>query len=146
MADYEVHRVGEGARLVQAHAVRRSVFIEEQGVPEDVEMDGKDDEATHFVAFETGTDRPVGTARVRRIDESTAKAERVAVVAAHRGNGLGARLMDHLEETAREWGCSAVSLHAQTAVEGFYHACGYETVSDVFEEAGIPHVEMVKPL
>jgi predicted GNAT family N-acyltransferase len=146
MPDYEAHRVGDGATLPQAHAVRRAVFIDEQGVPEDVEMDGKDDEATHFVVYDADAGEPVGTARVRSLDAETAKVERVAVRPQHRGNGLGERLMDLAEDAAREQGHTRVRLHAQTAVESFYESLGYETVSDEFEEANIPHVEMQKRL
>ncbi|MFC7133936.1 MULTISPECIES: GNAT family N-acetyltransferase [Salinibaculum] len=146
MTGYVVRRVDGEATLADAHDVRRTVFIEEQGVSEAEEMDGRDDEATHVVVYETDTDRPVGTARVRYVDDETAKAERVAVRAEHRGEGLGRRLMEHLEAEAREQGCSTVDLHAQTAVEEFYASLGYETVSDEFLEAGIPHVEMEKEL
>jgi len=146
MTDYEVRRVDGDATLSHAHAVRRAVFIDEQGVPEDVEMDGKDDEATHFVIYDSDDDHPVATARVRYVDEDTAKAERVAVHRDYRGEGLGTRLMELVEEEARSEGCSRVTLNGQTDVEEFYHELGYGTVSDVFEEAGIPHVEMVKEL
>jgi len=145
MTDYRVRRVGDGATLFHAHAVRRAVFIDEQGVPEDVEMDGADDEATHFVAYAPEGGHAVGTARLRAVD-GVAKAERVAVHASHRGNGLGTRLMDLIETAARNRGHDEIRLHAQTGVESFYRSLGYETVGEEFEQAGIPHVEMVKRL
>ena len=146
MTDYEVRRVDGDATLFHAHAVRRAVFIDEQGVPEDIEMDDQDDEATHFVIYDAEAEHPVATARLRGSDEETAKAERVAVHADYRGEGLGTQLMELLEEEARSAGCSRVELHGQTTVEKFYQDLGYRTVSDEFEEAGIPHVEMVKEL
>lgn len=146
MADYEVRRVDGDATLFHAHAVRRAVFIDEQGVPEDVEMDGRDDEATHFVIYDTDADHSVATARVRIVDDDTAKAERVAVHPDYRGEGLGTWLMELAESEARDQGCSRVTLHAQTSVEAFYADLDYETVSEEFEKAGIPHVEMVKEL
>ncbi|MFB6073956.1 MAG: GNAT family N-acetyltransferase [Haloarculaceae archaeon] len=130
--------------LEAALEIRRTVFVEEQGVPASLEVDGKDDEAVHFIA--TGDDEPVGTARLREPDPGVAKAERVAVLPPRRGEGIGRQLMGALEDAARERGCDRVTLHAQTDVEGFYHELGYETTSDVFEEAGIPHVEMERPL
>ena len=153
---YDLRRVEDGGTLADAHAVRRAVFIEEQGVPEMVELDGLDDRASHVVAYvreetdeKTGegvqADRPVGTARLR-ITDGVAKPERVAVREEHRGAGLGRRLMDAIESIAREQGCDRASLHAQTSVEGFYHGLGYETTSGEFEQAGIPHVEMTKDL
>lgn len=144
MADYEVRRVDGDATLFHAHAVRRAVFIDEQGVAEDVEMDDKDDEATHFVIYDRADEHAVATARVRVTDDETAKAERVAVLSGYRGNGLGSRLMDLVEDEARDRGCSRVLVHAQTTVRDFYAALGYETVGEEFEEAGIPHVEMIK--
>jgi predicted GNAT family N-acyltransferase len=145
MTDYEIRRVGDGATLFHAHAVRRAVFIAEQGVPEAIEMDGADEEATHVVAYDPVRGHAVGTARLRSVD-GHAKVERVAVHANHRGDGLGTQLMDAIERVARTQGHDESHLHAQTAVEPFYRSLGYETVSDTFEEAGIPHVEMVKRL
>ncbi|ELZ23625.1 GNAT family acetyltransferase [Halosimplex carlsbadense 2-9-1] len=125
-----------------ALSVRREVFIDEQGVPEDIEMDGRDDEAVHFVATDDGD--PVGAARLREVEAGVGKVERVAVVADRRGEGLGRALMQRLEATAADSGIDRLVMHAQTHVEEFYERLGYETTSDVFEEAGIDHVEMEK--
>ncbi|MEF8784011.1 MAG: GNAT family N-acetyltransferase [Haloarculaceae archaeon] len=146
MPDYEVRRVAGEAPLSDAFAVRRAVFIDEQDVSEDVEMDGKDEAAIHFVAYDTGRGEPVGTARLRFPGEEAAKAERVAVLERYRGEGLGRRLMRRAESEASKHGCSRMKVNAQTRVEGFYSDLGYETVSGVFYEADIPHVEMVKDL
>jgi len=144
MTEIEVRRVAGDASLADAHAVRRAVFVEDQGVPEDVEMDGLDPEAWHLVAY-AGTE-PVGTARLREPDPGVAKVERVAVREAYRSQGLGRRLVHDLEDLARREGMDEATLHAQTTVEEFYESLGYETVSDVFDEADIPHVEMRKAL
>jgi len=144
MTEYEIRRIPGGATLADAHAVRRAVFIEEQGVSESVEMDGRDGEAVHFVAYAEG--EPVGTARLRTPDADVAKPERVAVRASHRGEGLGTRLVERVEQEARDRDCSRVALHAQTTVEGFYGRLGYRTTSGEFLEADIPHVEMEKSL
>ena len=127
-----------------ALAVRRDVFIEEQGVPEEVEMDGRDDEAVHFVATDGGD--PVGAARLRQVEPGVGKVERVAVLADRRGDGIGRELMSALETTAAQRGIDRLVMHAQTHVEEFYRRLDYETTSDVFEEAGIDHVEMEKDL
>lgn len=144
MAQVDIRQVPEGASLADAHAVRRAVFIEEQGVDPDLEMDDADDEAEHVVAYD-GT-IPIGTARIRFTEPGVGKPERVAVRASERGRGIGTQLMDQLETIAHDRGCERLVLHAQVAVEQFYEACGYERTSDVFDEAGIPHVEMEKPL
>jgi len=146
MTECEIRRYPGGATLEDAYTVRRIVFIEEQDVSEAEEMDGRDEGAIHVVAYDTERSRPVGTARLRTPEEGIAKIERVAVLAAYRGEGLGVRLMDAIESEAREVGCSRATLHAQTTVEEFYEALDYRTVSDVFIEADIPHVEMNKEL
>jgi predicted GNAT family N-acyltransferase len=166
--DVEIRRVRTESDLSDALAVRRAVFVDEQGVPPDLEVDAYDDldAATHVVAFDDG--RAIGAARLRpyhggdaadesgdtaeesddTVDEgkspARAKVERVAVLADRRGEGIGARLMDAIETAAREQGVETLVLHAQTPVEGFYTKRGYETVGEEFEEAGIPHVEMVR--
>lgn len=144
MSEPEIRRVGDGAALADAHAVRRAVFIEGQGVSEAEEMDGKDETATHIVAYVD--DRPVGTARLREPHRSVAKIERVAVRRPYRGRGLGKQLMRRIENLARENGMDEAVLHAQTRVADFYADLGYVRTGDVFDEAGIPHVEMRKAL
>ncbi len=142
----QVERVESNEGLAAALAVRRAVFVEEQDVPPELEVDEFDDlgAATHFVAYDEG--EAVGAARLRPYDEGRAKVERVAVHARCRGEGLGARLMDAVEATAEREGFETLVLHAQTPVEGFYENRGYRRVGEEFEEAGIPHVEMVRDL
>jgi len=139
-----VEATSEAARA-DAFSVRRAVFVDEQGVPEDLEWDDHDEgeETHHFVAYDGET--PVGAARLRPKDESTGKVERVATLEERRGEGIGRALMNELEDAARDEYDSLV-LHAQTHAEPFYLHLGYETTSDVFDEAGIPHVEMAKRL
>lgn len=139
-----VEVVRDASTLEDAFALRRAVFVEEQGVPPEREVDEYEDEATHLIARDG--DAVVGTARLRALDETTGKVERVAVREADRGDGWGRRLMDRTEALARERGFDRLVLHSQTAVEGFYETLGYRTTSDVFEDAGIPHVEMEKSL
>ena len=144
MATFDIRQVPDGADLADAHEVRYDVFVEEQDVDESIEWDDLDAEATHLVAY--AGDRPVGTARLRESDPGVAKIERVAVRESYRDRGLGRDLMYELEDLARSGGMDEAVLHAQTRVEGFYRRLGYETVGEEFEEAGIPHVKMVKAL
>jgi predicted GNAT family N-acyltransferase len=141
----EVRRVESGDELEAALAVRRSVFVEEQGVPEHRELDGRDDTATHFLAVDDD-DRAVGAARLREYDSARAKVERVAVLPSERGGGLGRDLMDAVEAHAAEEGYEEVLLHAQLPVVDFYERLGYEVTSEEFEDAGIRHREMRKAL
>ena len=140
----EVRRVETDDELADALAVRQAVFVEEQGVPEHLEVDGNDDSATHFVTYDG--DRPVGAARLRPYGDSTAKVERVAVLESERGAGIGRRVMDAVETAAVDDGYESVVLHAQVPVVGFYERLGYEVTSEEFKDAGIPHREMRKGL
>jgi GNAT superfamily N-acetyltransferase len=111
----EVLRVGDIHRGDYL-AIRRRVFIEEQGVPEPLELDGRDGEATAWLAQCAG--RPVGTARARRVDAAI-KAERVAVLRAFRRRGIGDKLMRALESWAFEQGVDRVVLNAQESAISF---------------------------
>lgn len=145
----DVRRVDGEAALEDALDVRRRVFVHEQGVPENLEVDGEDDEATHFVAYvspdtEGTMDEAVGAARLREYDDGTAKVERVAVLEPRRGEGIGRDLMAAVESHAAAADYDELVLDAQVPVLEFYRTLGYETTSDVFEDAGIPHREMRK--
>jgi len=146
MSSFEVHRIPGDGRLEDAFAVREVVLIDEQDVPEEIEMDGADEDAVHFIIYDSDAEKPVGTARLRPPEDGIAKPERVAVLEAYRGHGLGRKLMSLIEAEARSQGCERAALHAQTHVIDFYEGLGYEVVSEEFEEAGIPHVEMEKEL
>jgi predicted GNAT family N-acyltransferase len=144
MAETGVRLADDDTRYRDALAVRHDVFVEEQGVAADLEVDDHEDEATHFVAYDDS--RPVGAARLRRLAGGRGKVERVAVRPDVRGEGWGRRLMARVEATAAERGIDVLVLHAQRPVEGFYERLGYRTTSDEFEEAGIPHVAMERRL
>ena len=127
--------------LAACQELRRRVFVEGQGVPEALELDGRDADSLHFVAREG--DQLVGTARLRPVD-GAAKAERVAVLESHRKRGVGRQLMRALEEEARARGLSRFVLNAQLEVVAFYEGLGYAPRGEIFEEAGIPHQRMEK--
>jgi ElaA protein len=124
-------------------ALRREVFVEEQGVPPDLELDGLDGVAVLLVARRG--DRVVGTARMRTV-HGAAKAERVAVPRDLRGTGIGAALMAALESEAAAAGLAEVKLNAQESAIPFYERLGYEGVGPRFHEAGIPHRAMRRTL
>jgi predicted GNAT family N-acyltransferase len=139
---FEVRRAVE-AEISACLDIRRRVFVAEQGVAEEIEVDGLDPGCAHFVAQLDG--RPVGTARFR-VAGDVAKIERVAVLAEHRTTGVGGALMAALEEHARREGFARVVLNGQTQVADFYERRGYRREGDVFVEADIPHVRMTKAL
>ncbi len=121
--------------------MRRRVFIEEQEVPEDLEIDGLDEACVHVLAEHRDGDgwHPVGTARLRVSEEGTAKAERVAVDASLRGHGVGWQIMRRLEARAWADGHEAVVLGAQLTAMPFYEKLGYSAYGPEFLDAGIPH-------
>ena len=132
------------AERAAAYALRREVFVVEQGVPEDLERDGLDPGATHVVALEGG--RCVGTGRLVVQAGGVGRVGRMAVDRALRRRGAGDRVLEALEEHSRAAVLREIELHAQCYVEAFYANRGYVRAGEVFEEAGIDHVVMRKRL
>lgn len=124
--------------------IRYLVFQMEQGVPASLEFDGKDEGADHLLAYLDA--QPVGTARIRKLDSQTAKVERVAVLKAARGSGIGRRIMLEALAFLQKANVAEAQIHAQEAVRDFYQRLGFEPEGEIFAEAGIPHVKMKKLL
>ena len=127
-----------------AYAVRVRVFVHEQGVPYEEELDVEDKRATHAIAILD--EKGVGTGRLVRDGAGEARIGRMAVDADWRGRGIGGRILEALEEAARGLGMAEAVLHAQTYVRGFYAGHGYVEEGEVFREVGIEHVRMRKRL
>jgi ElaA protein len=127
--------------IATCRALRRTVFIEEQGVSEADEIDDLDGAAIHLLATLDGM--PVGSARLLPMG-AIGKVGRVCVLAKVRGTGLGAALMraavDHYRTLP---GIEKVKLGAQTHALGFYERLGFDAVGPVYMDAGIPHRDMV---
>lgn len=126
-------------------ALRHRVFVEEQGVPVDLERDGLDEAAVHAVVRDAAGP-VVGTGRMVVQPDRVARIGRMAVAAETRGSGVGAALLAVLEAAAAGAGCTRAEVHAQTGAVGFYGRAGYESEGDPFDEAGIVHVAMWKTL
>jgi regulator of ribonuclease activity A len=134
--------LGAWQRLAAPAArVRTTVFLEEQGIDPALEWDEADASALHAVAWSAG-EQAVGTARLLQPALGMARIGRMAVLPAWRGRGLGLALLRALMAAARARGDQHVMLHAQLAAAGFYRRAGYEAQGEVFDEAGIPHIEM----
>ena len=118
-------------------ALRRTVFVEEQGVPEAEEWDGQDEASRHFIA-EDDTGTAVGTARLM----PSGQIGRMAVLKPLRGKGIGARLLAAAVDAARQGGSERIFLHAQTQAAGFYERAGFRGAGETFMEAGIEHRPM----
>jgi len=127
----------------QAFYVRSIVFIEEQQVPEEIELDEYDEEAIHFIGYKEG--KPIAASRLRWIEDS-GKLERVCVIKDYRGKSYGTKIIREMENMITARGYKKSTLNAQTHAQSFYHQLGYETVSEEFMDAGIPHVTMIKQL
>ena len=136
--------VENDSELREAFEVRRVVFVEEQGVDEDIEYDGFDCEALQMVVKED--DKIIGTARVRFLAAGKAKIERMALLEPFRRRGIGSGMMSFLDSELRMRHVGHVSLHAQYGVIAFYESCGYSTTGSPFWEAGIKHIAMEKRL
>lgn len=127
--------------VATCRALRRTVFIEEQGVSEADEVDDLDDVAIHLLARVVG--EPVGTARLL-VQGDTGKIGRVCVLAQARGTGLGAALIRAaLDELRRQPGVVKARLGAQTHALGFYERLGFTATGPEYMDAGIPHRDMV---
>jgi len=130
--------------LKEAFEVRKRVFAEEQGIPEDLELDGHDRETLHVVVKDG--ERVIGTARVLFLATSQAKIERMAVLKPFRRKGIGRGIICYLDEELRNRKVEQVVLHAQYPVVAFYKSCGFEELGSTFWEAGIKHIKMQRRL
>lgn len=128
--------------------IRKEVFVKEQMVPIDLEIDEYDvisPDVHHVLIEQDGM--YAATGRLTYYKDNSAKMQRIAVHKAFRSQGIGKILLLALEELARELGLSKSVLDAQCQAEPFYQKLGYETIStEPFDDAGIPHVRMEKPL
>jgi len=117
-----------------------TVFVEEQGVPATIEMDDRDAECVHALAYVEG--RAVGTGRLL----PDGHIGRMAVLKESRASGVGSAILACLVEEAHRRGMKEVVLSAQTHALGFYRKHGFREVGAIFEEAGIAHQEMRRVL
>jgi ElaA protein len=136
-----VTHIARTADIATCRALRRRVFIEEQGVSEADEVDDRDGEAIHLLATVAGC--PVGSARLL-IEGDTGKIGRVCVLAEARGKGIGAALIRAaVADLAAMPGVSRAKLGAQVHALGFYERLGFVAVGPVYLDAGIEHRDMV---
>ena len=140
-----VRRLGPEDSRDPCFMIRRKVFIEEQGVSEEEEMDGLDDQADQYLLYVNAA--PAATARIRYPDPERGKIERVAVLPRYRNLGVGEKLVIRLmadistRNTVKE-----IILAALTSVVGFYEKLGFTAFGEEFLDAGIPHLWMSRKL
>jgi len=125
----------------EAYTIRREVFIQEQRVPEDMELDEYDLGALHILAYQDS--QCIGTARLVQLDGESAQIGRMAVLKPFRSQGIGKAILRHLIELARSKGILNLVLHSQVSAIPFYEQLGFQTEGPIYEEAGIPHRNMI---
>jgi predicted GNAT family N-acyltransferase len=129
-----------GAARAEASRIRLTVFVEEQRVPPEIEMDDKDAACVHALAYARG--RAVGTGRLL----PDGHIGRMAVLKESRALGIGGAILERLVEEARRRGMREVVLSAQTHALGFYRKHGFSEEGEVYDDAGIPHQDMRRVL
>ena len=124
--------------------IRYAVFVNEQGVSEEEEIDSLEDKTEHIVLYVDG--KPVATARIYDLGENTFKVQRVAVLKDARGIGYGAVIMTEAEKRVQELGGQKITLGAQNSAIPFYEKLAFNVEGEEFMDAGIPHHTMSKNL
>ncbi|MEC9273695.1 MAG: GNAT family N-acetyltransferase [Candidatus Neomarinimicrobiota bacterium] len=136
--EIKVHLATTQQELEHVREIREKVFIMEQNVPEDVEIDQYEDISNHIVALLD--EEFIGTARWRKTEDGI-KLERFAVLKEKRGLGIGKKLVEFILEKIKNE--PFVYLHAQDHVISFYRKFGFNPVGDHFYEGGISHQKMI---
>lgn len=130
---------------LDAVRIRQKVFVQEQGVPANLEIDENEAYSVHFVLY-TDDQKPAATVRLLPLDDQTFKLQRMAVLKDYRGNNLGAEIIAEAELFAKQQQFKKIELGAQLTAEKFYQKLGYIAYGEVFQDAGIDHVHMKKVL
>ena len=126
---------------LDAFLVRQKVFIQEQGVPVELELDDFDPLAAHALAYLD--DQCIATGRLVNLAGDQAQIGRMAVLASFRGKGIGKQILGRLVNLARFQGIKSIILHSQITAIPFYEKLGFQAQGDIYEEAGIPHRNMI---
>lgn len=123
-----------------AKYIREQVFIQEQGIALEDEWDDFDATAVHFMVYDK--EQPIATARLL----PQHSVGRVAVLMPYRKQGIGKILMQHIIDYARNQKLPYLKLSAQTYVTAFYEALGFNVQGEVYQDCGIPHIDMILAL
>ncbi|MDE6736308.1 MAG: GNAT family N-acetyltransferase [Treponemataceae bacterium] len=133
--------------LARCLRVREAVFTIEKDVPKELEVDEFDclnGACEHFLIC--CGEKDAGALRCSYTPENAARLQRFCVLKKYRSHGIGKAALEQIESRCRSKGYRAVELDAKLSAAGFYETCGYQTVSDMFTEAGVAHVKMRKAL
>ncbi len=139
----ELFDITDSGRMRDALAVRLRVFVEEQGVPPELEVDAHDrTDARAVHALVRDGDEPIGAGRFYQADGATVQIGRMAVVPRRRGAGVGGRILAALDAEARRRGYARARLHAQMHAASFYAKAGFTSTGETLWDAGILHQTM----
>jgi predicted GNAT family N-acyltransferase len=144
MSKFSYKLVTGDVELQEAFAVRRQVFVREQGISKDLVFDEHDREALHMVVKDG--ERVIGSARVQFLADNQAKLERMAVLKRYRRKGIGREMLLFLDTVWKDKQVQQVIIHAQLEVVPFYKLCSFDELGLPFREAGIKHIKMRKQL
>ena len=133
------------AIYLDAVRIRNQVFVGEQGVPPEREIDQDEAYCIHFVLY-SDEQEAKGTVRLLPLENGQIKVQRMAILAQYRQQGLGQILIREAEDFAKKQGFDTVKLGAQLSAIPFYEKLDYHPYGEIFEDAGIQHVNMKKTL
>ena len=137
MDDFDIAIVNFSEKQAEITSVRRTVFVEEQNVPESIDFDGSDTDFIHVLASDKNG-LPVGTARINR----EGRIGRMAVLKNYRWQGIGRKMIQALMDYGRKNAITNFHVSSQVTAAGFYKKMGFEPTGKEFLEAGIKHINM----
>jgi len=139
--DLKIRLVKNKKELEKVFKIRMTVFVDEQKVPPELELDEFDilSKAKHVIALYKG--KPAGAARIR-FPGNKAKLERLALLKKYRGNGFGKMIIEYMVKYCKKKNPKEILLHSQCYAEKFYRKCGFIPRGKIFLDAGIRHIEM----
>lgn len=143
MDKLEIKQITNKKEFKETIKIRETVFIKEQNVPKEIEIDEIDKEAKHFIAYIKN--KPIGCARIRKINYY-AKLERIAILKEYRGKGFGKELTNFLINYCKKEGFNEIHIHSQIYVSSFYEKLGFKSIGKKFLEADIEHIEMIRTI
>jgi predicted GNAT family N-acyltransferase len=146
---FQVVKITTKEEFELAYQVRVKVFVHEQGIAVEEELDHLDPTCTHFLLYDAtiSPSKPIGTCRLVPSDTKECHMGRLCILKEYRGKGLGALLSKHFDQEALKQNYSSVAIHAQSYAQEFYQRLGYaKTDTPPFLEVGIEHIHMIKNL
>jgi predicted GNAT family N-acyltransferase len=130
-----------GIASKDAFLIRKKVFVQEQGVPEEMEIDEYDELAWHALVYQD--QQAIATGRLVALGKSRGQIGRMAVMPDFRGQGIGTDILKCLIELAQQQKMGNLVLHSQITVIPFYEKLGFVAEGPIYDEAGIAHRNMM---